>query len=75
MDNFKTEIAELLEVDNVELNEVLESFDCWDSLTILSIIAMAGENYNVTLSAAEINKSRTVGELEELIKSKISKSV
>lgn len=72
MNNFKTEIAELLEVDNVELNEELSSFECWDSLTILSIIAFAGENYNVTLSAAEISKSNTVGGLEELIKSKMS---
>jgi hypothetical protein len=38
----------------------------------LSIIAYAGENYNVTLSAAEISKSITIGGLEELIKSKIS---
>lgn len=72
MDNFKTEIAEILEVDNVELNEELASFECWDSLTILSIIALAGENYNVTLSTSEINKSATVGGLEELIKSKMS---
>ena len=72
MENFKTEIAELLEVDNVELNEELSSFECWDSLTILSIIALAGENYNVTLSAAEISKSITIGGLEELIKLKIS---
>ena len=72
MENFKTEIAEILEVDNVELNEELASFECWDSLTILSIIALAGENYNVTLSTAEINKSTTVGGLEELIKSKMS---
>lgn len=72
MDNFKTEIAELLEVDNVELNDELSSFECWDSLTILSIIALAGENYNITLSVAEINKSATVGGLEELIKSKMS---
>jgi acyl carrier protein len=72
MDRFKSEIAEILEVDNVELNDELSSFECWDSLTILSIIALAGENYNVTLSAAEINKSNTVGGLEELIKSKMS---
>lgn len=68
MNNFKTEIAELLEVDNVELNEELAKFECWDSLTILSIIALTGENYNVTLSAADINNSKTVGGLMELIK-------
>lgn len=72
MENFKNELAELLEVDSVESNEELSAFECWDSLTILSIIALAGENYNVTLSAAEITKSNTVGGLEDLIKSKMS---
>lgn len=72
MENFKAEMAELLEVDNVELTDELSSFECWDSLTILSIIALAGEKYNVTLSAAEINKSQTVGGLKELIKLKMS---
>ena len=72
MENFKAEMAELLEVDNVELTDELSSFECWDSLTILSIIALAGEKYNVTLSATEINKSHTVGGLKELIKLKMS---
>ena len=68
MENFKAEMAELLEVDNVELTDELSSFECWDSLTILSIIALAGEKYNVTLSAADVNNSKTVGGLMELIK-------
>ncbi len=70
MNNFRIELAEILEVDGVEKDELLSSFECWDSLTILSIIALAGENYNVTLSAADVNNSNTVGGLEELIKSK-----
>ena len=71
MDNFITGLAEILEVDKIELNDELASFTCWDSLTILAIIAFTGENYNVTLSAAEVKKSITVGGLEELIKSKM----
>jgi acyl carrier protein len=71
MDDFRSKIAEVLEVDKVELNEKLDSFDSWDSLTILSIIALADEEYKVTLSTAEINNSETVGGLQELIKSKM----
>jgi len=40
-------------------------------LTILSIIAFAGENYNVTLSAADINNSKTIGGLKDLIKGRM----
>ena len=71
MDDFKLKMAELLEVERVETNNVLESFECWDSLTLLSILAMADESYKVELTAKEVLNSRTIGELEELIKSKI----
>lgn len=71
MENFDNAIAEILEVDNVKMNQELVSFECWDSLTILSIIALADESYHVTLSAAEVNDSKTVDGLKELIKSKM----
>jgi len=71
MEEFKEKIAEILEVDNVDLNQELESFECWDSLTVLSIIALSDEMYDVTLSANEINNSNTVKRLQDLIKSKM----
>lgn len=70
MENFETAICEILEVDNINLNDYLESFDAWDSLTILSIIAFSDSEYNVSLSAEEINNSETINGLKELIKSK-----
>jgi acyl carrier protein len=71
MENFETSIAEILEVESVELNEELESFDAWDSLTILSIIAFCDDQYRVTLTAEEIDNSETINGLKELIKSKM----
>lgn len=44
MEKMKEQLAELLEVDEVKDSDVLEDFECWDSLTILSIIAWASEN-------------------------------
>ena len=38
MENMYEELAELLEVDEVKDNEILSEFECWDSLTVLSII-------------------------------------
>ena len=66
MENFYEEIAELLEVDSVSGQEALLSFKCWDSLTILSIIALADDNYGITLSTSEINDSKTVDGLKNL---------
>ena len=53
MDDFESSMAEILEVDHVELTDELESFDTWDSLTILSIIALCEEKYKVALSAKQ----------------------
>lgn len=71
MDNYLEQIAELLEEDTIEVSDELKSFEAWDSLTILSIIAFADENYKVTLTAKEINEAQTVGGLKKLIDSKV----
>ena len=72
MENFSLELAEILEVDTVEMDQELASFECWDSLTILSIIAFASDKYSVTLSAADVNNAKTIGGLKELIKNRMS---
>ena len=71
MEKFETSIAEILEVDKITLDDELESFDTWDSLTILSIIAICESEYKVVVSAEEIDNSETINGLKELIKSKM----
>lgn len=71
MENFETSISKILEVDTIELNDELDSFDAWDSLTILSIIAFCDSEYKVVLSRNEIENSKTINGLKELIKSKM----
>jgi acyl carrier protein len=71
MENFESTISEILEVDSVEMNDDLESFDAWDSLTILSIIALCDSEYNVELTKDEIENSETIRGLKELVKSKM----
>ena len=71
MENFKSSLAEILEVDSVNLNDELDSFDAWDSLTILSIIALCESDYKVVVSAEEIEHSETVNGLKELVESKM----
>ncbi len=68
MENMYEELAELLEVDEVKDNEILSEFECWDSLTVLSIIAWASENYGKTLLAKDVNGAKIVGGLVALLK-------
>jgi acyl carrier protein len=71
MENFDTLIAEILEVDSINLEDELTAFECWDSLTLLSILALTDQNYGVNLTANEVIGANTVGGLKELIKSKM----
>ncbi|WP_299120265.1 phosphopantetheine-binding protein [uncultured Winogradskyella sp.] len=70
MENFKPLISEALEVDTVEMTDELLAFDSWDSLTILSIIALVSEVYNVELTREEIENSETIQGLKDLIVSR-----
>ncbi len=71
MENFIEAISEILEEETVELSDELESFEAWDSLTVLSIIAFCDSEYNAPLSAEEIESSVTILGLRELIESKM----
>lgn len=71
METFQPLIAEALEVDAVDMKDELSAFESWDSLTVLSIIAVISEEYNVELTADDIENSRTVEGLQELVKSRL----
>ena len=73
MDNFESGIAELLEVDSVNELDVLENFEAWDSLTMLSIIAFVDENYRISISAQDLINVKTIGGLKNLVTTKPNK--
>ena len=45
--------------------------DEWSSLIALSVIAMVDEEYDVTLKGDDMKAANTVGELFEIVKSKL----
>ena len=67
METFLKKLAEILEVDNIEMDNVLSEFEEWDSLTTLSIIATIDTDFNVNISAEELLSAITVGDLINLI--------
>lgn len=70
MDEFLTEMAEILEEDAVTPADVLNDFESWDSLAVLSVIAMADSQFGVSLVAQDIKDAQTVGDLHEAIMAK-----
>jgi acyl carrier protein len=71
VEDFYTELAEILEVDEVKREDELEDFENWDSLTILEVASMVDEKYGVTIGSKEVKGLVTVGDLEDLIRSKM----
>ncbi|MDC6389766.1 acyl carrier protein [Maribacter sp. PR1] len=71
MENYLPTMKEFLEVDSIELENELSSFDNWDSMTVLMIIDFSSTEYGIILSADEIENSHTVLGLKKLIESKL----
>jgi acyl carrier protein len=70
MENFYAKLAEILEVDEVKPDDVLQDFENWDSLTVLSIVATLDANYGVNLTAGDLRRITTGGELASLVESR-----
>ena len=70
MNEFLSEMAEILEEDSVSPDAELSGFESWDSLAVLSVAAFADARFGVNMSAQEINEAETVEELYQRIVAK-----
>lgn len=64
MNDFYAQMAEILDVEKVSMSDVLTDFPEWDSLSVLSVIAMLDANYGVNITVADLRNMKTVGEIE-----------
>lgn len=67
MEEFLKEMADILDEETVQENDRLDGFDAWDSLAVLSVVAMADARYRATFSARDIRSAATVGDLYRLL--------
>ena len=67
MEEFLKEMADILDEETVKEDDRLDGFESWDSLAVLSVVAMADARYRATFSAREIRDVATVGDLYRLL--------
>jgi acyl carrier protein len=70
---FLQNFADVLDDTDMSLiksDTVFRDLDEWDSLTALSLIAMADEEYSVKLTGEDIKSSVTLNDIFEIIKNK-----
>lgn len=70
MEEIYAKLADILQVDEVNPTDILTSFEEWDSLSVLSVMAMVDADYGVNLSAPEMADVSTAQGLVELIAQK-----
>ncbi len=63
-------LAAILDIQEVKPENVLKDFETWDSLAILSVLAMADSKYGVSIKADEIRSVVTAGDLANLMEAK-----
>lgn len=67
--NFADQFEDI-DVNTLKAETEFKSIEGWSSLVALSVIAMADEEYDVTLKGDDIKKSTTIKDLYEIVKSR-----
>lgn len=70
MTDYLAKLAVILEVPAVNEGDDLKAFPSWDSLAVLSVIAMLDSSYGVNLRAADFQTVKTAADLWSLVQSK-----
>lgn len=62
---------ETLEIEDrtINLSDKFRGFDEWDSLALLSVIAMIDEEYDIIIESNAFQKLQTVGDIYNYIQS------
>jgi acyl carrier protein len=72
MINLYEKLADILETDDIQDTDILRDFEYWDSLTILSILAMLDSELSINMSSEEIDECITVKDFQLKVQSKIN---
>lgn len=67
MSEFYEGLAEILEVDEGEVNADLELGENWDSLAIVSTIALIDDVHDIQVRPEKLAECKTVGDIEKLV--------
>ena len=67
---FYEQLAKILDIEEVKAGVILKDFEAWDSLAVLSVLAMADSTYGASIKADEIRSVVTAADLANLVEAK-----
>ena len=62
MEELLEKLAEILEVDEIDVNKKFTDYEEWDSLCSLSVVAMLDSDYGMTMKNKEILEFASIGD-------------
>lgn len=69
MEQFIEKMVDILDSEEeITMDTVLDELDEWDSLSLVSFMAMANAAYGKKVSAADVKMAKTVADLYDLVK-------
>lgn len=71
MEKIYKKLQDLLDAESLQRESLLEDFEDWDSLCIITLITFLDKEYNVNLYTNDLKSAKTVGDLMDLIQSKL----
>lgn len=67
MEKLIKELAEILDVEELDVNKKFTDYEEWDSLAGLSLIALLDSDYNMTMKTKEILSFNSIKEFCEAV--------
>lgn len=69
MEKFIEKMVDILDAEEeITMDTVLEDIEEWDSLSVVTYIAMANSSYGKKIDASEVRKASTIQDLYDLVK-------
>lgn len=67
MKNLISQIEEIFEVDALDLKKQLMDLDEWDSLAVLTILALLDSDYGMNMTQKELEEFSSIGAFVEYV--------
>lgn len=61
MEELIQKLADILEVENLDVTKRFKDYDEWDSLTSLSVMAILDSDYHIAMNSKEIASFDSIG--------------
>ena len=61
MEELKEKLAEILEVEELDITKKFTDYDEYDSLAALSVMAMLDSDYDITMNVKELTSFDNIG--------------